>query len=378
MSCVFCTVPATAFSQEVNTEQYYCDLKKGTNIAVSSLIQQIDFVPLQVKSSCLINIIIDVRCVNNKYYVLDSNEGNILYSFDETGSFLNQIGRKGGGPGEYKLLSSFDVSPIDESVSILDGITNRFLVFDKNNQLKKSFNLGCKEFFPSSFRLNPADLNSFVFSANVMLENNMDLIYFKNPEMKTTNKIIKTPPLKINIPGEAMTFSSSKEYLYYYHNEDGVTYAFKNSQLVNTISVKFSKKMYLPGQITKNDLDIVKVIYSDGNIVTNYNEKITDDYIHAEFFLNKHINVLLINRKSKETYFFSNPKQNTSQYRLLFYPCSTTTDGKFIFAIDAIDVKDFITLIDPQQKIGNKDKYQQLLSQLNDNSNPVLFFVKYK
>jgi hypothetical protein len=365
------------FAQAKPDKTYYCNLNRPTKIPVNELIKSIDIIPLGTKEGCLINRITDVRLLGNRVYALDDNNGNILYVFDKKGRYLNKIDKRGGGPGEYRSLTCFDVSEADGSISLYDGVQSKVLVFNPDFTLKKSLNLGNKELYGNCFRLSNSTPGGYVFSANVLTELNRNLIFIKDSLLRTKDKMIITDLIKIPIPGELNTFSSGKECLYYYNNNDGWTYVLTNDTLESRISVKFSARSYLPGQLNEQDLDISNTVYNKGDVVTNFITKTTDSFMHTVFFYDRQLQVLIINRKTGEMYLYSKLEKKSCQCGVMFFPCSTTTDGRFIFAVDAVDVKDFINLIDPSSIHLGKDG-QNAIQSIGENDNPLLFLVAYK
>lgn len=79
--------------------------EKDTDVNADSILE-LSFLKLQTKDSCLVKNVGLIRELNNCLLILDSANSN-LYVFNKSGAFVNQIGKKGSGPGEYILLSSF-------------------------------------------------------------------------------------------------------------------------------------------------------------------------------------------------------------------------------------------------------------------------------
>ena len=63
---------------------------------------------------------------NGLWYMVDG-PSTAVKVYSDAGRFLNQIGRSGEGPGEFKLISS--LLPLDSSIAVLD-ITGRLQFFD--------------------------------------------------------------------------------------------------------------------------------------------------------------------------------------------------------------------------------------------------------
>lgn len=78
-------------------------IDKPAELTTSQLGSQITFVPLETTDSTLIGDVYKVEVTNDKAIVfnLGSNPGVMVFDLN-TGAYLNNIGRIGGGPGEYK------------------------------------------------------------------------------------------------------------------------------------------------------------------------------------------------------------------------------------------------------------------------------------
>ena len=60
-----------------------------------------------------------------------------MFRYD--GSFVTEIGTKGRGPYEFIGISDFDINPENESIYIASGRQQKFLVFNKNGEVVRTF-----------------------------------------------------------------------------------------------------------------------------------------------------------------------------------------------------------------------------------------------
>lgn len=75
---------------------------------------------------------------NGMMYVFDEQDGQIR-SYDPSGKFLRNIGRKGAGPGEYRWIAGMDVTA--DSVLVTMDISNaRVTYFAPSGKVIRSFN----------------------------------------------------------------------------------------------------------------------------------------------------------------------------------------------------------------------------------------------
>lgn len=70
------------------------------------------------------------------FYVVDRSDG-LLKAFGADGRFVRQIGRQGGGPGEYEMIRNVMVGP-DGSIHVLDGVLGRHTVFSREGNVVKT------------------------------------------------------------------------------------------------------------------------------------------------------------------------------------------------------------------------------------------------
>ena len=98
----------------------------------SSSLSLFEIIPLETNDGCLIGDIDVVKKRNGRYYVQSSR--NALHVFEEDGRFVMQVGRMGGGPGEYEILSDFDVD--DRFIYLLSF--NKLLVYGLDGSYQKS------------------------------------------------------------------------------------------------------------------------------------------------------------------------------------------------------------------------------------------------
>ncbi len=90
----------------------------SSNIFTSKIFGDKQMIALETAPNCLIGNRPELLMDTDDFFVLDQMQKTI-FRFDRTGKFLNQIGRPGGGPGEYPALVDFDVDATNMVVEIL-------------------------------------------------------------------------------------------------------------------------------------------------------------------------------------------------------------------------------------------------------------------
>ena len=84
-------------------------------------------VRLEVGEDSMISEISDCIHLDKAFYVLDFVQGRV-YKFDENGSFIQQISRRGQGPGEFQNPSSIRAC-YGGNLAIYDGTTGKISIY---------------------------------------------------------------------------------------------------------------------------------------------------------------------------------------------------------------------------------------------------------
>lgn len=81
---------------------------KETEVSLKDLFSRIEVIPLETNDAALMDHVLRIRKVNNKYYILNEDYPGFQYInilvYDAEGNFLHTIGKKGQGPEEYPWL----------------------------------------------------------------------------------------------------------------------------------------------------------------------------------------------------------------------------------------------------------------------------------
>lgn len=91
------------------------------------LSDSIDIIPLEVTENCLISDIKKLEFYKNRIFISDRINAKI-FVFDSEGNFLRSIGKQGRGPGEYSYMGDFSFK--GDSVIIQDLSRKKYIVYD--------------------------------------------------------------------------------------------------------------------------------------------------------------------------------------------------------------------------------------------------------
>ena len=103
------------------------DQAKKCNL--SMIADQVVYIPLETTDNSLLGEQLEIFYGANDIVVGDPNN-TLFYRFDKQGKFLNQIGKKGEGPGEYPSAIHFYVDETESTVSIISPKTRSLYQYD--------------------------------------------------------------------------------------------------------------------------------------------------------------------------------------------------------------------------------------------------------
>ena len=89
---------------------------------------KIEMTPLETADNCLVGREPIELLLDQNHYFIKDNQQKVIFRFDRAGKFINSIGSRGMGPGEYSGIYDFDIDPAANLVEILApaGIMLRF------------------------------------------------------------------------------------------------------------------------------------------------------------------------------------------------------------------------------------------------------------
>jgi len=80
----------------------------------------VSFVKLETTGNNLVDAISKILFINNKIVVIDFGISKTITVYDESGTFLNKIGKLGQGPGEYAYFGYVVLTSNRSTVVVVD------------------------------------------------------------------------------------------------------------------------------------------------------------------------------------------------------------------------------------------------------------------
>ena len=107
-----------------------------TECRVSEYASSIEYIPLENNEECLLSTELEVVATFQCIFIRDAKE-NMIYRFDKNGTFLNCIGKRGQGPGEYNHVFGIYADDASRECFLLEPYSNRINVYDYNGIFKR-------------------------------------------------------------------------------------------------------------------------------------------------------------------------------------------------------------------------------------------------
>lgn len=111
-----------------------------TECKVSEYASSIEYIPLETSDDCLIGDEFSLIVASQDIFVHEFSDQKI-YRFDRNGKFLNSIGKKGQGPGEYTCIYSIYVDESTRECFLMDTFSGNVLVYDYDGTYKRKIHV---------------------------------------------------------------------------------------------------------------------------------------------------------------------------------------------------------------------------------------------
>jgi hypothetical protein len=349
-------------------------LDQTGELLLSSIAEDIEYIPLETTPSCLLSRCSQVELFNNYIYVKDSKA---LYKFDMDGNFIQQIGKIGNGPGEYGSVLWFDFIASSNEIILYSYPTGRLNVHDANSgEFKRSFRLdiepcGVVEFPPGKLSFlawNTRQPEEQVPGSEIYICSLEGTILDSIPDERMPNTG------NIHAPSRYYVLNKSLYYMDYFGDtlyalsEDAVKKSYASFGFKNRFSACQLEVKMLPGEIQFPDFLYVseRVLEDEASFFTTVEKGLGFDIPdeNLRFYYDKASGQIL-NCTSV---------LNDLDDGIPFWPKSVYKDSVLIDFYPAIEFLDYFQnqLDNPSRPKALKD----LINTLDENDNPVVILVK--
>ena len=350
------------------------DLDKNT-LPFDSLMDFVSFVKLETTGDNLVGAISQILFVNNKIIVVDFDVSKTITVYDESGKYLNNIGKLGQGPGEYAYLGHVFLTPDRSTVVVVDMGSGNLKYFGLEGNFIKSVK------FP------------FWFSRCEFINDNIIAGHYSGGNMVQKNNVSYKPQLIItdlkgNILSSGFQSFYSKNFtsttfmpLRKFDNE--VIYCPPFSDTIYHVSEKGLCPLY------HLNIQRASPIIIDNNTTDNSWEEYKENnpFFNGEIIELKDATMINISERYKNwsRFIIYSKKQDK------IFGCTGTLSNPFfrIFSVPKARYKDDMIVVDERAsniianrnifyQLGEKNIVDKLFKDLTEDNNPVLFFYKIK
>lgn len=223
------SIPIIAITACNPNTTYTIKVENGSDIsAFSDRIKELDLIPLSTDDTHLLGTQINLIPTDDGYIVLDVPNSKI-YHYDLNGAFVNVIGRKGRGPGEYNSLLNAELA--GDSLYVFSA-PQKMQCFSLDGRLlseKKIPALGKQSYIFRSDTLNYHDFSP--------TKKDRLVVTSSNGERKYLHTKASVLPFAMSSP----RFSSDGNSVFLIDSYSPVIYQYKNLQLSEYLRFDFGK-----------------------------------------------------------------------------------------------------------------------------------------
>jgi len=358
------------------------ELPKMATLKLSDLgVIDIEYIPLETKEDCMIQMINNVL-VGNDYYLIQYFSKIFKFQFD--GSFVTKIGTEGRGPNEFTVVHDLDIDPKTQHIYLADGWQQRFYVFSKGGEILRTFKSPL--YASVNLRLTEDGILCYNMNQFANVENSYHLI-------DTVGKLIKSFPNKYswNKDQGAATYVYVHENIFYRFNNKlykkevycDTVYMYENMDFKPHLIIDHGKRKISPKARTEASVEEIR-----DNFITPINLFEFGDYIYYEFIINlggHHEGMTFLGSKKNDFKILFDPEKdiiNDIDGGPVIWPKAIKDDYTIISWIDAVKLKDLVTsetFKSTNPKYPEKKKeLEKLVKNLKETDNPVLILARIK
>lgn len=240
ITILFCFSCGTKKEDDCKGMTLQVDLREQS-VSWAELFSHAEIIPLETQDSCLIMDMERILLHEGQLYVFDQRKPAV-YAFDEHGTFLREITRKGEGPGEYQAVTDILIDRIDERIVLLCPF-GYVLFYDMDGRFLEQKVLPMK---PNYYSITSLSDSAFALWSCVE-ENETGISVIDKNSMATTyetwynDRMLDMGLMKPFYPFDGESYFSTA----YQHT----VYRVKSDSLESAYSWDFGKDNINPGQL---------------------------------------------------------------------------------------------------------------------------------
>jgi len=382
-----CNPETKEIPQQIETIIIDISSKELDSVLLSSMVEDIEYIKLEATPDSYITFCEETE-IGEKYIVVLRKQS--IYVFNRKGKYLNRIGRKGKGPGEYTFPRLLRLSKDEKYLFFHDSPRRKILQYELDGTFISETEI---HFYPTNVRLLNTNIPIF-FNSSTMnhIYDSITLFTINNNGLVDKKILSKCIPVLMEEPG---TFYVADNLLNNYY--DSLTYWEEFCDTIYRVSPDYTVIPKYLLDIKEFKMPIEVILNSERNIIEihKYFELIefteTKDYIFIFGHKNYKLNRIIYDKNkriSRNLYFDENSYSGRSLINDFDggYPIfpSNLVNPKTLFV--TFDVNSYKTQLQSgYTKTPDKIKYpekqkqfQELLDNADENDNPVIMIVHLK
>lgn len=350
-------------------------LNKPEEILLSNFTNEVQYIPLETTSACLISKVSELKIYNHNIFVLDKQKG--LFKFNKEGKFIQQIGRRGNGPGEYGMVFRFNIFEESNEI-IIQSFGRKISVYDlETGNHKRSFRLkfdanGIIE-FPSGH------ISLFLPQDSKQPLNNE--IYICDLQGQ---KIDSIPDSRLpRISGKHMTglpkFYTKSKSLYYMNSVQDTLQILSGNMEKKKAYLILGLNNPIKSNELKMELIFDKIQFPDFLMVDNILENDKFFFVSVQqgigFHIEGEIQRFLFDKASERLTNTPHLSNNIDE-GMPFWPEYMNNNNELISVFNSYQVIEHLQ--SNTTKTDKSESFKNMATQITENDNPVVMIVKLK
>lgn len=121
--CVSCNYST---QQRLGNITLHLETPSSDEVVCSDLFEVQEWIKLDTSRNYIVGQFAKAEYYNNNYYLLDNTDKKSILVFDTNGKGIGQIGKLGGGPGEYSDINDFTIDKTSGEITVITKPTEFF------------------------------------------------------------------------------------------------------------------------------------------------------------------------------------------------------------------------------------------------------------
>jgi hypothetical protein len=337
-----------------------------------------NIVELETNDLCLMNDIKQIEIIDSLIIILDLSEN--LYIFNKNGEFINRVGIKGNGPEEYLSLRSFFINDKEKAIYVFDNMKKMLLKYDLFGDYISSFKIS-NDSIDLIDQIVPFNERYLILYHMMGLDEDKNIYsLFDLKENKLNDKFFSYNPITTNgyfysFSHHPISKSGSSSSINIILPLNDTIYNFSDFSFNIKYIIETPLKLASKNQIKRETPSINKDLYelSKKGYFTGYKAIFeTEKNLLLEYLYEGLICGFFIFDKSKNegSYYLYSSDLSTSE--IPFFRIMGSTNDSFI------GVATFNSLSQINVNFIKNDKLKNIINNMEEDSNPVLFFYDIK